>query len=230
MTPTTNRAATADQAWATDITLAITAAIHEAGHAVAHVVVGRAFDRVTVRKDATGWTGSVDPEPGARIPDHQFMTEAVILLAGGSAQVELLERITDANRDDIVGFARSSSSHDLNEVAALGVDELRAEIHAVALVRHWWSSIHRLAKAITEAPGTTLGYDEVLDVLGPRLGAVGTRAHRRQLDRAARDYAAGTRLTYVLEAVERTVDLVFRPRDESLPALSNRVGHGPGYS
>jgi len=38
------------------------------------------------------------------------------------------------------------------------------------------------------------------------------------------------RITSVLEAVERTVDLVFRPRDESLPALSNRVGHGPGYS
>ena len=32
------------------------------------------------------------------------------------------------------------------------------------------------------------------------------------------------RITFALEAVERSVDLVFRPRDESWPALSDRDG------
>lgn len=197
MNPTANHTDTATaHAWATDITLAITAAIHEAGHAVAHVVVGRVFDRVTVRKDATGWTGSVDPVPGALIPGHQFMTEAIIFLAGAGAQVELLERITDASRDDIVDFVEDCACHDLNEVASLGVDDLRAEIEAVAMVRNWWPAIHRLAKAILGAPDSTLDYDQVLDVLGPRLGAVGTRAHRRQVKRAARNYTRGTRRIY----------------------------------
>lgn len=196
MPPTTNRADTAAQAWATDITLAITAATHEAGHAVAYAVVGRAFDRVTVRKDAAGWTGSVDPVPGARVAGHQFMTEAIIFLAGAAAQVEFLERITDADRDDIVDFVEDCSRHDLDELASMGVQELRAEIEAIALVRNWWPAIHRLARAILEAPGTTLDYNACLDILGPRLGAVGTRAHYRQVKRVAREYTRGTRRIY----------------------------------
>lgn len=180
----------------TDLTTAVIAAIHEAGHAVAHVVVGEVFDRVTIYPDATGWSGSVDPVPGATIHYWQHLTQAVILLAGATAQVELLELTANGRRDDILDFVADCAHHDFNEVATLTVDELRAEVEAIALVRHWWPAIHGLAKAILEAPDTTLDYDQCLAVVGPRLGAVGTRAHRRQVKRAAHDYARGTRRIY----------------------------------
>ena len=78
LTPHADTANTRDLA--TDITLAVIAAIHEAGHAVAYVVVGEVFDRVTIHPDTTGWSGSVDPVPGATIHGSQHLTEAVILL------------------------------------------------------------------------------------------------------------------------------------------------------
>lgn len=58
-------------------------------------------------------------------------------------------------------------------------------------MRHWWSSTHRLAKAILEAPDTTLDYDQCLAVIGPRLAMAGTQAHQRQVDRAFRAYTRG---------------------------------------
>ena len=195
MTLTTNRDATTAHSWAEDVKLSITAAIHEAGHAVACVIAGREFDKVSIRRDVAGWTGSVDPVPGTLVHAHEFMIEALILLAGATAQVEFLERTTDEPRDDIIGFVADCSRHDLDQVASLGINQLAAEIHAVGLVRNFWPAIVRLAQAITEAPGMTLSYDEVLDVLGPRLGRAGTRAHLRHFDQAARDYATGPRLT-----------------------------------
>jgi len=194
MTLTTNRDATA-HSWAADVKLSITAAVHEAGHAVACVIAAREFDKVSIRRDAGGWSGSVDPIPGDLIAPSEFMIEALILLAGATAQVEFLERTTDEPRDDIIGFVADCSRHDLDQVASLGINQLAAEIHAVGLARHFWPSIVLLARAITEAPGMTLSYDEVLDVLGPRLGRAGTRAHLRHFDQAARDYATGPRLT-----------------------------------
>lgn len=180
-----------------DMTRAVSAAIRQAANAVAHVVTGEQFDRIIVYPDVAGWSGATDDLAMTYRPRH---TQAVLLLAGAAAQVEMLERITYDDRDDIVNLVADCCSDDLREVASMGLDDPRPEIHADALVRHFWPAIIRLTDALLEAPGHELTYDQVLTALGPRLGAIGTRAHLRQIDRATRDYARGTRRIYDAEA------------------------------
>lgn len=179
---------------ATDTTLAVSSAFHEAGHAVAHIVTGHDFDRVIIYPVAAGWCGATDPDP--TMPHRSYNTEALLLLAGAAAQVEMLERTTFEDRDDIVVKVVDCCSDDLGEVASMGLDDLRPEIHAAAIVRHWWPAILRLTTAILEAPGNELSYDQCLAVLGPRLGAIGTRAHLREIQRVTGEYAAGARRLY----------------------------------
>lgn len=174
---------------ATDMTLAVSSAVHEAGHALAHIVTGHTFDRVIVYPSFAGWSGATDPAPNTTRQDH--FTQAITLLLGPAAQVEFFERTTFEDRDDIVNFVASCSSDDLDELASLGLEGTVAEIQATAIVRHWWPAILRLTTAILEAPGKELSYDECLSVLGPRLGAIGSRAHHREIRRVTAEYAAG---------------------------------------
>ena len=174
------------------LALPLNAAVHAAGHAVAHVVAGELFDHVTIRHDAAGgWTGCTNPPPGLMPRSGRWQDDAAIILGGPAAQLQLLDRITDGDRADNVNAVVDDGRDEFGDIASLDVDEARAEIQAVALIRHWWPATLRLTRAILEAPEFTLSYDECVTVLGTRITGVGTRAHQRHARAVQRAYAGG---------------------------------------
>ena len=170
----------------------IIAAVHEAAHVVAHLVTGETFSHVEIREDpAGGWSGSTYPVPGSTVRPFRQHDEAVVFLAGPAAQYQLIQDLTGLPHEDLIDPLTFGALTDYSAVRALRTDAVRAEVHAVVLATYWQNTIHRVAVAIVEAPGTTLDYEQCLAVTGPRMPTAFTQAHQRQIDRAYRAYIHG---------------------------------------
>jgi len=136
-------------------------AVHEAGHAVAYLVMGRPIDRAIV----TRTEHQVDPVIGTRID----MTDEAVAMAAGWAAEERRFRLAGMAADQLDTEWLNGGHHDdramlealASKVDAVNVSE--AESRAEQLVGEHWELILALSAKLLEA--STVDQDQ-LEALG----------------------------------------------------------------
>lgn len=186
----TDPTALADTGGDTPLTSPLSAAVHAAGHALVALVADAPFDRVTIRHDpASTWTGC--PPPGLTPRGGSWQADAPLILGGPLAQLEHLTRTGTGTRACNIAAIRAMHRDEFNDIAALNINELHAEARAAAVIQHWWPQVLSLAKAILEAPDTTLTHAQCLALIGARTTGIGTLAHQRHVRGVQGQYSGG---------------------------------------
>lgn len=141
-------------------------AAHEAGHAVAYLVLGQQVTGAEVTSDGRGTVSFITSSP-----------QPAGVWAGPAALLHMLETggsVTDADRIDVIATANVGANSDATQLTAMaadGVDIWAARDVADVLVAKHWPAVTRVAEALLDR-GRLSGADVAqladLDVGCPR--------------------------------------------------------------
>jgi hypothetical protein len=138
-------------------------AIHEAGHAVTHLLLGHHVPDVEIRVTDHGHTENVRGSTTYTGVEISVLAELVGTAAGEAAQLRFLKQ---QRHPDAEMIARAVAEHDRVRTNALAADMTLPQgietAMAERLVASRWGAVERVARALRDAPGHRL---EAVDVL-----------------------------------------------------------------
>lgn len=166
--------------------MAVSAAVHEAGHAVAMAALRIPVGGLRLDAEA-GRVIALPPDPARPVPTAD---DAVALLAGIHAQGELHEVLMDGHDLGVSGRYGHAlgAAGDLEAIPA-GVVLIGVESVALAIVRANWAAVCRVARAALDAPGGDLTWVEILTAIGD--GVEGCGADIAHAQRALTELQTG---------------------------------------
>lgn len=140
-------------------------AAHEAGHAVAHLLLGHhVLDSGFYVTDNGDDTETAHGGTRFTALNTSVLADLVATAAGEAAVQVLLSRRGDPNSH---AYARATAEHDHERAGRLAVEATLpthiGHMLAAPLVNEHWAAIRRLANALCGAPGHRLGAADVLE-------------------------------------------------------------------
>ncbi|MBX9244302.1 hypothetical protein ICW40_05710 [Actinotalea ferrariae] len=155
-----------------DLNDSVCAAVHEAAHHVARAALYGQGGDISIHQVPTGSFPAFGglSEPGLVPIEVDRADAATVSMMGGVAEGELVALMTYNGEDVRAAAALMGMDRDLDSIHPYAWAPA-AEVAALALIRHHWLALLRLARAVLDAPAMRLTWDEAVAALGP--GVVG---------------------------------------------------------